>query len=470
MAASISADLVIVGAGPGGYAAAFRAADLGLDVVMVDRGPRLGGVCLHHGCIPSKALLHAGHLIHQAHSAAAYGLHFAAPRIDTAALESWKQGIIADLADGIDALAARRRIRVVLGRAHFLDPHQLEIHGEQTTVIAFDHAIVATGSRGVQVRDWRLPSGRVMDSYDALHIDPLPENLLVIGGGYIGLELGEVYAALGSRVHVVELAEGILPGADRDLAEVLEQRLRQRFVDLQLETKVLCLRDEDDGVAASFEGPISAPDTRFARVLVAIGRRPNSDGLGLEGLEVERDDQGFIITDRQRRSSCPSIFAIGDVAGEPMLAHKAAYEGKIAAEAITGTTAADDIQAVPAVVFTDPEVAWCGLSETAAAAQNIEVATARFPWAASGRARTIGADDGLTKLVYDPASQRLLGVGIVGHGAGDLIAEAVVACEMGATLEDLARSVHPHPTLSETLSGAAELGLGSATDLPPKKL
>ncbi len=467
MATSLSADLVVLGAGPGGYAAAFRAADLGLTVILVDRGPRLGGVCLHHGCIPSKALLHAGHLIHQTQAAAAYGLHFAAPRIDTAALEGWKQGIITDLADGIDTLAARRRVQVVLGRAHFLDPHQLEVHGQQTTVVHFQHAIIATGSRGVQVRDWRLPSGRVMDSYDALHIDPLPPRLLVIGGGYIGLELGEVYAALGSQVHVVELGEGILPGADRDLAEVLERHLRRRFVELRLETKVLALRDEHDGVAAEFSGPISDPGLRFDRVLVAIGRRPNSDGLGLEALGVDCDAQGFIVTDHQRRSSCASIFAIGDVAGPPLLAHKAAYEGKIAAEAITGAAAADDIQAVPAVVYTDPEVAWCGLSETAARAQGLTVACARFPWAASGRARTLGADDGLTKLVYEPTSRRLLGVGIVGAGAGDLIAEAVVACEMGASLEDLARSVHPHPTLSETLAGAAEAGLGAATDLPP---
>ncbi|MFW5859290.1 MAG: dihydrolipoyl dehydrogenase [Planctomycetota bacterium] len=465
MAETIAADVLVLGAGPGGYAAAFRAADLGKQVVMVDRAPRPGGICLHHGCIPSKALLHAGDMIRRAREASTYGLDFGTPRIDTEKLDAWKQQVIDELAAGIDSLAKQRDVRIVHGRAHFAGPDRIEVLGEHAVMITFEHCIIATGSRSVQVRDWRLPSGRVVDSYDALNIHPLPENLLVIGGGYIGLELGQVYSALGTRVQVVEVTEGVLPGVDRDLARPLQQRIAEMFVGVHLDTRVTGLKDVDGGVKASFSGEVAEPDTVFDKVLVAVGRRPNSDGIGLENTGARVDDQGFIINDAQHRTTQANIYAIGDVAGQPLLAHKASYEGKVAAEVLAGTASADDRRAVPAVVFTDPEVAWCGVTETQAQEDGFEVAVARFPWKRSGRAKTLGSTDGMTKVIVDPASNRIIGVGIVGRGADNMISEGVFACEMGASVEDLARSIHPHPTLSETLSGAAEVFLGSATDV-----
>ncbi len=469
MAETIAADVLVLGAGPGGYAAAFRAADLGMQVVMVDRAPRPGGICLHHGCIPSKALLHAGDMIRRAREAEHYGLRFGEPQIDTEKLDGWKQQVIDELAAGIDALAEQRDVRIVHGRAHFAGPDRIEVLGEHAVMITFKHCIIATGSRSVQVRDWRLPSGRVVDSYDALNIHPLPENLLVIGGGYIGLELGQVYSALGTRVQVVEVTEGVLPGVDRDLARPLQQRIDEMFVGVHLDTRVTGLKDVEGGVKASFSGEVTEPDTVFDKVLVAVGRRPNSDGIGLENTEVSVDDQGFIINDAQHRTTQANIYAIGDVAGQPMLAHKASYEGKVAAEVLTGAASADDRRAVPAVVFTDPEVAWCGVTETQAQQEGFEVAVARFPWKRSGRAQTLGSTEGMTKVIVDPATNRIIGVGIVGRGADNMISEGVFACEMGASVEDLARSIHPHPTLSETLSGAAEVFLGSATDVLARK-
>jgi dihydrolipoamide dehydrogenase len=462
-------DLVIIGAGPGGYSAAFMAADKGMRVALIDAGEKPGGTCLHVGCIPSKALLHTAKLITDVKEAGALGLQFGPPKIDIAGVRGYWHKVVDGLAKNLAELAKRRKVELVIGRAVFEDSHTLKLADGSRR--RFKNCIIATGSVPLRPAMFNLDSPRVMDSTAALRLDELPKTLLVIGGGYIGLELGYVYAALGSKVTVVELTGGLLPGVDRDLVRPLQGRLTPLFEKIHVNTKVVKIEEVKGGIKATLEGEeVTDKEPVFERVLVSVGRRPSSSGLGLENTKVRVDEKGFIAVDVQRRTSAEHIFAIGDVAGEPMLAHKAAHEGKVAVEAIAGEPAAFDSRAIPAVVFTDPEIAWCGLTETEAKRQKREVHVARFPWAASGRATTLGRTEGLTKVIVDPESDRVLGVGIVGTGAGELIAEGVLAVEMAATARDLALSIHPHPTLSETLSEAGESIHGSTTHLyRPKK-
>lgn len=460
--------VAVLGAGPGGYAAAFLAADLGLRVTLIDPEEHPGGVCLYRGCIPSKALLHAAKLLGDAREAAELGIDFAEAKLDLARLRAWKQGVVARLVGGLGQLARQRKIEHVRGRAGFESPRRLHIEevGGQTRSLDFEHAIVATGSRPIALPGFPEDSPRLLDSTRALELREVPRRLLVVGGGYIGLELGSVYAALGSRVTVAEMMPSLLPGVDADLVRPLAKRLAGQLEAVRLETRVAELRERPDGLVARLapaDGAGEGEELVFDQVLVAVGRRPNSEALGLENTRVVLDAHGFLQVDAQRRTSEPTIYAIGDVAGQPLLAHKATHEGRTAAEAVAGRPVAFEPRAIPAVVFTDPEVAWCGLTEEAARAAGRKVSVARFPWAASGRALTLGRSEGLTKLVIDPDSERVLGVGLCGPGAGELIAEGVLAVEMGARAEDLALSIHPHPTLSETLMEAAEVFLGHPT-------
>ncbi|MFZ5492118.1 MAG: dihydrolipoyl dehydrogenase [Pseudomonadota bacterium] len=459
----IRTQVVVLGAGPGGYSAAFRAADLGLAVTLVEREPRLGGVCLNVGCIPSKALLHVAKVIDEA--AHTPGVSFGKPKVDVGAVRDQKDKVVKRLTDGLGVLARQRKVQVVHGNASFSGPHTLRVTGKDgATEVQFEHAIVATGSTPARIPG--LPDDpRVMDSTGALALADVPGKLLVIGGGYIGLEMATVYRALGSAVSVVEFMDGLLPGADADLVKPLAKRLAGQFAEIRLKTKVTGVVAQKQGLKVSFEGPDGAAEAVYDRVLVAVGRRPNGKDLGLEALGVKVDERGFIAVDAQRRTAVPHIFAIGDVAGEPMLAHKAAHEGKVAAEVIAGHKAAFAPLAIPAVVFTDPEIAWAGLTESQARKDGVAFEKAVFPWAANGRSLTLGRDEGLTKILFDPASHRVLGVGIVGPGAGDLIAEGVLAIEMGADAQDLALTIHPHPTLSETVGMAAEVFDGSVTDI-----
>ena len=456
--------LVVVGAGPGGYAAAFHAADRGLEVTLVDPEANPGGVCLYRGCIPSKALLHAAKVIHEARAAADFGVRFGDPAIDVGRLRAWKDGVVGKLTGGLGQLTRQRKVRYVRGRARLLDRSTLAIEGgaDGTMQLAFDHAILATGSRPVALPGFPQ-SPRVLDATSALDVENVPGRLLVVGGGYIGLELGSVYAALGSRVIVVEMLPGLLPGVDRDLVRPLAKRLEAECESIRLETRVATVEERGAGLAVRFDG--AAEPEVFDSVLVAVGRKPDSEGIGLEATRVRIDERGFVAVDAQLRTAEPSISAIGDLVGQPMLAHKASHEGRTAVEAIAGHKVAFEPAAIPAVVFTDPEIAWCGLTEDEAKSQGRAVEVARFPWAASGRALTLGRDDGLTKLVLDPETERVLGVGIVGPGAGELIAEGVLAVEMGATARDLALTIHPHPTLSETVMEAAEVFFGHSTHL-----
>ncbi|OGK91433.1 MAG: dihydrolipoyl dehydrogenase [Candidatus Rokubacteria bacterium GWC2_70_24] len=447
-------DVVVVGGGPGGYSAAFRAAELGLDAVVVDAGKRLGGVCLHEGCIPSKALLHVAGLISEAERARELGVDFGEPRIALDALRTWKtERVVGRLARGLAAVAKGKGVDVVGGRAVFESSRGLRVEGDEPQKLRFAHAIVATGSRPVMLPGLAARSERIMDSTAAVELPDVPERLLVIGGGYIGLELGTVYAALGSRVTVVEMMDGLLPGVDRDLVQPLARRVEKLFAGVHLGARVAGLVDSGAVVEARIEGQAAQV---FDRVLMAVGRRAQSDGLGLETTRVRPDAHGVIPVDDRCRTEDPRIYAVGDVTGEPMLAHRAMRQGKVAAEAIAGRPAAFDNRAVPAVVFTDPEVAWCGLTEHEAQAAGREVRIGKFAWAASGRAATLGRSDGLTKLVIDPASGRVLGVGIVGPGAGELIAEGALAVENALLAEDVAATIHAHPTLSESLMEAAE--------------
>jgi dihydrolipoamide dehydrogenase len=470
MADTSESELVVLGAGPGGYAAAFLAADKGMKASLIDASERPGGACLHVGCIPSKALLHAAKLITDAREANHLGLHFDLAKIDIKELRGFAQKIVDGLGKNLLDLCKRRNVEFVKARAKFVDSHTMQL--DTGAKKKFQHCIVAVGSSPTQIPALRLENPRVMDSTAALRLDELPESLLVVGGGYIGLELGYVYAALGSKVSVVELTDGLLPGVDRNLVAPLAKRLESMFDGIFLSTKVLKLTEAKNGIKASLEGEdVKEKEPVFDRVLVAVGRRPNSRDLGLENTSVQLDDKGFIRVDEQRRSTDPSIYAIGDVAGEPMLAHKASHEGKVAVEALRGEKgAAFEPRAIPAVVFTDPEIAWCGLTETDAKKQNREVKVLRFPWAASGRAMTLGRTEGLTKLLVDPQSEQILGVGLVGENAGEMISEGVLAVEMGATAKDLALTIHPHPTLSETIGESAETLYGTATHLlRPKK-
>ena len=467
----MQSQVVVLGGGPGGYAAAFLAADLGLEVALVEADPRLGGTCLLRGCIPSKALLHVAKVISEARDMAEWGVEFAAPKLSIEKIRKRKEQVIATLTGGLAQLAKRRKVRVVNARGIFVDSQTLQLEGGNPATyddgrITFDHCILATGSTPAMPKMFQIKSDRVMDSTGALELVDAPATLLVVGGGYIGLEMGSVYAELGSKVSVVELLDGLLPGADRDLVKPLEKRLRESFESIMLSTKVLSLKDVGGKVEVEMEGPDGAKfKNTYDRVLVSVGRRPKSGGFGLENTKVTINDKGFVEVDEQQRTSDSRILAIGDVAGEPMLAHKASHEGKVAAEVLAGEPAAFDKAAIPAVVFTDPEIAWAGLTADQAKREGREVSIAQYPWQASGRAIANGRTDGLTKIIVDPATDRVLGVGIVGAGAGELIAEAVLAIEMGCTARDLGETIHPHPTLSETVGFSAEAYLGTATEI-----
>jgi dihydrolipoamide dehydrogenase len=447
-------DVAVLGGGPGGYSAAFRCAELGLETVVVDAGKRLGGACLYEGCIPSKALLHVAAVIGEAERAKEFGLDFGEPRISLDPLRKWKaERVVGKLSRGLASVAKAKKVEVVGGRGAFEDSRSIRVGGDEPQVIRFKHAIIATGSLPSRAPGLDLVSDRIMDSTGALELPEIPERLLVIGGGYIGLELGQVYAALGSRVTVVEMTDGLLPGADRDLVQPLQRRCEKMFAAIHLKSKVTGLKEVGGAIEAAIEGQETQP---FDRVLIAVGRRAVSDGLGLETTKAEIGERGLIAVDERCRTADPHIYAVGDVTGDPMLAHRAMRQGKVAAEAIAGRPSAFDNVAVPAVVFTDPEVAWVGLMEAEAQRAGRQIKVAKFPWAASGRAASIGRSDGLTKLVVDAAARRVLGVGIVGPGAGELIAEASLAVETAVTAEDLALTIHAHPTLSEGLMEAAE--------------
>jgi dihydrolipoamide dehydrogenase len=462
-----SVQLVVVGGGPGGYAAAFLAADLGLSVALIDPEPNPGGVCVYRGCIPSKALLHVAKVIDESRHAKAWGIEFGEPHVHLDKLRGFKDSVVARLTSGTGQLVKHRKVQYIQGRAAIAGPHALDIrraNGEQAT-LQFDHAILATGSMPAIPPMLKVDDPRVMDSTTALDLPDIPKSLLVVGGGYIGLELGSVYATLGSAVTVVEMTPGLLPGADRDLVDILAKRITSLMKSVLLSTRVVQMKPETGGIRVTFEGDGAkdASEQVFDRVLVAVGRRPNSKIPGLDSTRVRVDDRGFIVVDEQRRTDEPSIFAIGDVVGEPMLAHKASHEGRVAVEVIAGENVAFEPRAIPAVVFTDPELAWCGLTEAQAQKDGRKVTIAKFPWGASGRAITLDRMDGLTKLILDSGTERLLGVGLVGPGAGELIAEGVLAVEMGATATDLRLSIHPHPTLTETLMESAEVFFGHAT-------
>ncbi|HEV8395414.1 MAG TPA: dihydrolipoyl dehydrogenase [Vicinamibacterales bacterium] len=467
--------IAVLGAGPGGYAAAFYAADLGMQVTLIDEEKNPGGVCLYRGCIPSKALLHVAKVIDEASHASKWGVAFAKPAIDVDLLRAYKQGVVDKLTAGVGSVAKLRKVNFVQGRATITGPTTLKVTASgRDTEIQFEHLILATGSHPTKIPSLALDSPRMMDSTTALDLPDVPKSLLVVGGGYIGLELGTVYATLGSKVSVVEMTGGLLPGADRDLVQPLEKRLKSLFAAIMVNTKVVKVAEEKDGIRVTFEDSASQSggekEQVFDRVLVAIGRRPNSKVPGLETTRVKVDPKGFIDTDPQRRTAEPTIFAIGDVAGEPMLAHKASHEARVAVEAIAGHKAVFEPQAIPAVVFTDPEIAWCGLTEAQAKEQNIEVDVAKFPWGALSRAITVDRPEGVTKLVLEKSTGRVLGVGISGSGAGELIAEGVLAIEMGASAEDLKMVIHPHPTLSESVMESAEVFFGQSTHVyKPKK-
>ena len=454
-------DVAVLGGGPGGYSAAFRCAELGLETVVVDAGKRLGGACLYEGCIPSKALLHVAALIGEAERAKEFGLDFGEPRIALDPLRKWKaERVVGKLSRGLASVAKAKGVQVIGGLGAFEDSRSIRVGGDEPQVVRFKHAVIATGSIPALVPGLTLRSDRVMDSTAALEVADIPEQLLVIGGGYIGLELGQVYAALGSRITVVEMTEGLLPGADRDLVQPLARRCEKMFAAIHLRCTVTALKESGSAIEADIEGQGSQS---FDRVLVAVGRRAVSDGLGLETTKVRIGERGVISIDERCRTADPHIHAVGDVTGDPMLAHRAMRQGKVAAEAIAGRPSAFDNAAVPAVVFTDPEVAWCGLMEAEAQHASLAIKVSKFPWAASGRAATLGRSDGLTKLIADAATGRILGVGIAGPGAGELIAEAALAIETAVTAEDLALTIHAHPTLSESLMEAAESLLRGGT-------
>jgi dihydrolipoamide dehydrogenase len=456
--------LVVLGAGPGGYPAAFHAAQQGLDVTLVDTRPQPGGVCLYEGCIPSKALLHVAKLLREARHAADWGVNFGEPTIDVDALREWKDGVVRKMTNGLGLLRRQHNVSYQQGYGRIRDANQLNIESNgEVLPVDFDALIVATGSTPQVPRSLQLESERIMDSTDALSLADIPESLLVIGGGYIGLELGTVYAEFGAQVTVVEALPQILTGVERDLVRVLERSLRSRLTSIRVNTSVLSLSEVEDGIEAVIADKEGVETTeRFERVLIATGRRPNSAGLGLHRTQARVDSQGFIVTDDQRQTAEPSIFAIGDVAGEPMLAHKATAEASVAVQAIIGEPAAFRPLAVPAVIFTDPEIAWCGLTQSDAAALDIEATTVGFPWAALGRASASGRNDGLTRLVIESGSERVLGMQVVGPGAGELIGEGVLAVEMGARASDLAESIHAHPTLNESIMEAAQVFFGQS--------
>jgi dihydrolipoamide dehydrogenase len=460
--------LAVVGGGPGGYAAAFLAADLGMQVTLIDPELNPGGVCLYRGCIPSKALLHVAKLIEESQQAKNWGVEFPEPKIDLSRLRTWKESVVKKLTGGLGQLSKQRHVEYIQGRAAFENSTTLRVTKADATeaVLQFDRIILATGSRPAIIPALKLDSPRLMDSTSALNLEDIPGSLLVVGGGYIGLELGSVYAALGTKVTVVEMLPGLLPGADRDLVLPLHKRLEKLFAAILLNTTVASLKEDGNGIRAAFEGAAINDANRekvFDRVLVSVGRKPNSEIPGLDNTQVHVNPRGFIEVNKQLQTADPSIYAIGDVVGEPMLAHKASHEGRVAVEAIAGHKVAFEPAAIPAVVFTDPEVAWCGLTETQAEKEKREIKIAKFPWGASGRAVTLDRPEGMTKLLIDPQTERVLGVGIVGAGAGELIAEGVLAVEMAALASDVAMTIHPHPTLSETVMESAEVFFGTST-------
>ncbi len=468
MAKQQAYEVVVIGGGPGGYGAAFMAADLGLEVALIDPEANPGGVCLYRGCIPSKALLHLVKVKQEALEAEAWGLQFSEPKLHMDKIRDWKNKVVEKLTGGLGTLTKKRKITYIRGMAQFADAHTLEMVAgeEEGSKIKFQHAILATGSEPVELPGLSFDHHHIINSADALNLEQVPETLLVVGAGYIGLEIGTIYAGLGSKVSLVEMTDGFMPGADRDLVDVFSKRNKDLFETVMFETKVTEAQVKKKQVRVKFEGKdADKGNDSYEQVLVAVGRKPRTQNLGLENTKVKVDDKGFVQVNAQRQTAEPSIYAIGDIIGEPMLAHKATHEGKVAAEAIAGHKTAYEPQAIPAVVFTDPEIAWCGLTETEAKAQDKKVKVTRFPWAASGRATTLGRNDGFTKLIIEPDTERILGVAIVGTNAGDLIPEGVLAVEMAATAKDFALTIHPHPTLSETLMEAAEALYGQSTHI-----
>lgn len=461
-----SKQLVVIGGGPGGYTAAFLAADLGMEVTLIDPEANPGGVCLYEGCIPTKALLHISKLVTEADLAKNWGVEFSKPRIDLDKVRSWKDNVVKKLTDGLGQLSKRRKINYIQGKATFIDANTLEVTKDKgdSEQLSFEHAIVATGSHPAGIPDLSIDSPRVMNSTTALQLEDIPKTLLVIGGGYIGLELGTIYATLGTKVSVVEMMPGLLPGADRDLVSVLFKRVENIFETVMLNTTIAEMKEQKNGIRVKYNGKdLEKKEDLYEKVLISVGRKPNSNNLGLEKTKVEIDSNGFVKVNKQRQTSEPSIYAIGDVVGEPMLAHKASHEARTAVEAIAGNKVSFEPRAIPTVVFTDPEIAWCGLTETQAREENRKIETAKFPWGASGRAITLGRSDGLTKLIIDSDTKRILGVGIAGAGAGELISEGVLAIEMAALVSDIKLTIHPHPTLSETIMEAAEAFFGQST-------
>ncbi len=462
----VHADVVVLGAGPGGYTAAFRAADLGKKVVLIERYPTLGGVCLNVGCIPSKALLHAARTITEAQDMSAHGITFCEPQIDLAQLREWKVSVISKLTRGLQALAKQRKVQVIHGSGKFTTPNLLQVStpdGEKT--VSFDHCIIAAGSSVTRIPGFPYDDPRLIDSTGALALEDIPERLLIIGGGIIGLEMATVYSALGSKISIVEWMDQLIPGADPALVNPLYRRIKKRYEAIYLKTRVTGIEASTRGLTATFDGEQAPEPQTYDRILLAIGRRPNGHHIGAETIDIRIDERGFIAVDRQMRTNLPHIYAIGDIAGEPMLAHKATYEGKLAAEVIAGHKVAFDARAIPSVAYTDPEIAWMGLTEKEAQQQGIDYEKAGFPWAASGRAISMAREEGYTQLLLDKKSRRILGAGITGINAGELIAETVLALEMGADMQDLSLTIHPHPTLSETILFAAETAEGTITDL-----
>jgi len=462
------AELVVIGAGPGGYAAAFLAADLGMNVTLIDKEKNPGGVCLYRGCIPSKALLHAAKLINETKEAANWGIEFSEPKIDLNKLREWKSGVVSNLTGGLGVLSKQRKINFIEGTAAFKNSNTLllKISDGKEEELQFNNAIIATGSRIISIPSLNIKSKRLLNSTTALDLPEIPKSLLVVGGGYIGLELGSVYNALGSKVSVVEMTSGLLPGADRDLVAYLSKKIKDNFESVMLNSKVVEMKEAKNGIDVKIvDSDNKEISITYDYVLMSIGRKPVTEGLGLENTKVKVNERGWIVVDKQLRTNDKNIFAIGDIAGEPMLAHKASHEGRVAVEVIAGHKSAFEPLAIPAVVFTDPEIAWAGLTETQAREQKIKHSVVKFPWAASGRATTLDRKDGVTKLIVDPDTERLLGIGICGPGAGELIAEGTLAIEMGANLTDLKLTIHPHPTLSETVMEAAEVFFGQSTHI-----
>ncbi len=467
---TINAEVLVLGGGPGGYTAAFRAADLGKKVVLVERYPVLGGVCLNVGCIPSKALLHIAQIIHEAEEFKAHGVSFGKPKLDLDKIRDWKASVTKTLNQGLDGLVKQRKVTRLQGTGQFISSHTLEVQGESgTQTVTFENAIIAAGSHPTRIPIFPNDDPRLMDSTDALALEDIPKKLLIIGGGIIGLEMATVYHALGSEISVVELMNQIIPGCDKDLVMPLQKRIKKQYANIWLKTKVSAIEATEEGLKVSFEGDKAPESEVFDKVLVAVGRRPNGHKIAADKAGVNVDEAGFIAVDKQQRTNVPHIFAIGDIVGNPMLAHKAVYEGKIAAEVISGQKAAFDALTIPSVAYTDPEVAWMGLTENQAKEQGIEYDKGAFPWAANGRSLSLGRNEGVTKILCDKETGRVLGAGMVGPNAGEILAEAVLALEMGADAEDIGLTIHAHPTLSETIALASEMITGTITDLYVKK-